>query len=140
MLRISATAGLLEWQRETRARMPSFGSNAAPCWPSSLHCRGVGTAWIDKIVAERPRRWLPSALSRRNRRLSGECRIKGLEFEAVFFVGLDRLVEQEPDLFDKYLYVGATRAATYLGVTVSGMVLPDRLSCLKESFRTKWAE
>ena len=40
--------------------------------------------------------------------------IKGLEFEAVFFVGLDRLAEQQPELFDKYLYVGATRAAMYL--------------------------
>ena len=58
--------------------------------------------------------------------------IKGLEFEAVFFVGLDRLVEQEPDLFDKYLYVGATRAATYLGVMVGGTALPDRLSGLEE--------
>ncbi len=30
--------------------------------------------------------------------------IKGLEFEAVFFVGIDRLAERHPDLFDKYLY------------------------------------
>jgi len=40
--------------------------------------------------------------------------IKGLEFEAVFFVGIDRLAEIYPDLFDKYLYVGATRAATWI--------------------------
>ena len=43
--------------------------------------------------------------------------IKGLEFEAVFFIGVDRLAQKYPDLFGNYLYVGATRAATYLGVT-----------------------
>jgi hypothetical protein len=35
--------------------------------------------------------------------------IKGLEFEAVFFVGIDELVTQRPELFDKYLYVGDPR-------------------------------
>lgn len=43
--------------------------------------------------------------------------IKGLEFEAVFFVGLDRIVAAEPELFRQILYVGATRAARYLGIT-----------------------
>lgn len=43
--------------------------------------------------------------------------IKGLEFEAVFFVDIDRLEQRSPDLFARYLYVGATRAATYLGIT-----------------------
>jgi hypothetical protein len=33
--------------------------------------------------------------------------IKGLEFEAVFFIGIDRLAERQQDLFEKYLYVGA---------------------------------
>jgi hypothetical protein len=64
--------------------------------------------------------------------------IKGLEFEAVFFVGLDKLVEQEPDLFDKYLYVGATRAATYLGVAVDGTSLPAQLQGLSASFALDW--
>lgn len=50
--------------------------------------------------------------------------IKGLEFEAVFFVNIDRLAERETDLFGRYLYVGATRAATYLGLTVSGGQFP----------------
>ena len=45
--------------------------------------------------------------------------IKGLEFEAVFFVGVDDLVSSYPEAFDKYLYVGATRAATYLGLTTT---------------------
>ena len=31
--------------------------------------------------------------------------IKGLEFEAVFFIGIDRLARLHPQLFDKYLYV-----------------------------------
>jgi DNA polymerase III delta prime subunit len=34
--------------------------------------------------------------------------IKGLEFEAVFFVGIDQLATLHPALFDKYLYVGTT--------------------------------
>lgn len=33
--------------------------------------------------------------------------IKGLEFEAVFFVGIDALANAKPDLFDRYLYVGS---------------------------------
>jgi superfamily I DNA/RNA helicase len=64
--------------------------------------------------------------------------IKGLEFEAVFFVGLDELAVQKPDLFDKYLYVGATRAATYLGVTCSGEELPARMTALERCFGDSW--
>jgi len=59
--------------------------------------------------------------------------IKGLEFEAVFFIGIDELAQEKPDLFDKYLYVGATRAATYLGMTCQNG-LPDRLSHLEPEF------
>jgi hypothetical protein len=50
--------------------------------------------------------------------------IKGLEFEAVFFVGIDRLARRLPALFDRYLYVGITRAATYLGVTCDAALPP----------------
>ncbi len=64
--------------------------------------------------------------------------IKGLEFEAVFFVGLDRLAEQHPDLFDKYLYVGATRAATYLGLTCE-TDLPEPMQDLANLFGDSWA-
>lgn len=63
--------------------------------------------------------------------------IKGLEFEAVFFVAVDRLAESQPDLFDKYLYVGATRAATYLGLTCEGS-LPPLLRPLEELFGPHW--
>lgn len=60
--------------------------------------------------------------------------IKGLEFEAVFFLGIDELAEQEPELFDKFLYVGATRAATYFGITCSTTQLPKRIQQLRPLF------
>jgi len=63
--------------------------------------------------------------------------IKGLEFEAVFFVGVDRLAEMKPHLFDRYLYVGATRAATYLAVVCTGE-LPSRLEGLRPNFCARW--
>ncbi len=63
--------------------------------------------------------------------------IKGLEFEAVFFVDVDRLAELKPDLFDRYLYVGATRAATYLGIVCADR-LPARLDELRMKFCDRW--
>jgi DNA helicase IV len=63
--------------------------------------------------------------------------IKGLEFEAVFFIGVDRLADLQPELFDKYLYVGTTRAATYLGITCDNL-LPDAISGLKDRFVPTW--
>lgn len=63
--------------------------------------------------------------------------IKGLEFEAVFFVGIDRLAEKHPALFDKYLYVGTTRAATYLGVTCDA-ALPPAIESLRTHFGQNW--
>lgn len=59
--------------------------------------------------------------------------IKGLEFEAVFFMEIDGLAKINPELFDKYLYVGATRAATYLGLTCSED-LPSKLVPLSHKF------
>lgn len=64
--------------------------------------------------------------------------IKGLEFEAVFFIGVDRLAEQHPSLFDKFLYVGATRAATYLGVTCD-KTLPGDIEALRPHFSFDWS-
>lgn len=64
--------------------------------------------------------------------------IKGLEFEAVFFAGVDKLAEQKPELFDRYLYVGATRAATYLGM-VCYEGLPKKLSPLLPQFAERWS-
>lgn len=63
--------------------------------------------------------------------------IKGLEFEAVFLVGLDTLLAQHPDLFDKYLYVGATRAANCLGLACAGH-LPESLEPLRQLFDADW--
>lgn len=63
--------------------------------------------------------------------------IKGLEFEAVLFVGIDALAAEEPALFDRYLYVGATRAATYLGLTCAGS-LPAKLEGLRSEFVVSW--
>jgi hypothetical protein len=59
--------------------------------------------------------------------------IKGLEFEAVFFIGVDRLAERIPDLFLRFLYVGITRAATYLGLTCEGN-LPKELEPVRARF------
>lgn len=63
--------------------------------------------------------------------------IKGLEFEAVFFVGIDKLAESHPDLFEKYLYVGATRAATYFGMTCE-KDFPAELDSIRDLFRDTW--
>lgn len=63
--------------------------------------------------------------------------IKGLEFEAVFFIDLDATISDHPDLFTKYLYVGATRAATYLGITFSGPI-PELMMPLSSHFGTDW--
>lgn len=63
--------------------------------------------------------------------------IKGLEFEAVFFVGIDKLADEQPMLFDRYLYVGATRAATYLGL-ICETTLPAKLETLRGEFKANW--
>lgn len=64
--------------------------------------------------------------------------IKGLEFEAVFFMDLDKTITQHPELFSKYLYVGATRAASYLGVTFGGDV-PPPVASLRRYFGQDWS-
>lgn len=63
--------------------------------------------------------------------------IKGLEFEAVFFLGVDRLAQLQPELFDKYIYVGITRAAAYLGLACEG-VLPAQLAPVRHHFMADW--
>ncbi len=64
--------------------------------------------------------------------------IKGLEFEAVFFVGIDKLIETHPNLYQKFLYVGATRAANYLGLTCVNE-LPENLDDLRGDFAENWS-
>jgi hypothetical protein len=63
--------------------------------------------------------------------------IKGMEFEAVFFVNLDQTIRAQQELFTKYLYVGATRAATYLGITFSREI-PEEVSALANHFQDGW--
>ncbi|MBO9380883.1 hypothetical protein GG804_29470 [Sphingomonas histidinilytica] len=65
--------------------------------------------------------------------------IKGLEFEAVFFVGIDRLSYDEPGLFERYLYVGATRAATYLGLCSIDST-PSSIRRLEHHFTDNWQQ
>lgn len=64
--------------------------------------------------------------------------IKGLEFEAVFFVGIDTLAQRHPELFAKFLYVGTTRAATYLGITCAES-LPQTMKPLRSHFVSDWS-
>ncbi|MBC6441537.1 MAG: ATP-binding domain-containing protein [Rhodobacteraceae bacterium] len=63
--------------------------------------------------------------------------IKGLEFEAVFFIDMDQTVSRYPCLFLNYLYVGATRAAEYLGITFRGEI-PRQIEPLFRHFETDW--
>jgi hypothetical protein len=64
--------------------------------------------------------------------------IKGLEFEAVFFVGIDSLADRLPDLVQKYLYVGITRAATFLALTCENK-LPQSLEFIRPLlFTSNW--
>lgn len=48
-------------------------------------------------------------------------KIKGLEFEAVFFHNIDSLLELDnsEDLLMKFIYVGLSRASFYLGITLN---------------------
>ena len=64
--------------------------------------------------------------------------IKGLEFEAVFFLGVDTLADEKPDLFEKFLYVGATRAATFLGLACKNE-MPKSLESLIPEMVETWA-
>lgn len=62
-------------------------------------------------------------------------KIKGLEFEAVFFHNIDELQNQNlsSDLLLKYLYVGLSRATFYLGLTVAEELNND-LNFIQENF------
>jgi hypothetical protein len=63
--------------------------------------------------------------------------IKGLEFEAVFFINIDKLAKEKPLLFDKYLYVGVTRATTYLGI-ICNQSLPEQIENTRDIFVDDW--
>lgn len=63
--------------------------------------------------------------------------IKGLEFEAAFFHSLQALCQDSPELLDKFLYVGATRAATFLGLSCTGEP-PQSLVTAVEGLGSSW--
>ena len=66
--------------------------------------------------------------------------IKGLEFQGAFLVDVDKIQRNNPNLVDKYLYVGLTRAAEFLGITYNGR-FPSRLRAVQEEFHTSdWNE
>lgn len=66
--------------------------------------------------------------------------IKGLEFEAVFFLHMDMMHEQNPGLVDKFLYVGLSRSRTFLAVTSVG-ALPPTLGPVRHQFDSgNWAQ
>lgn len=66
--------------------------------------------------------------------------IKGLEFESVFFVNIDQIAQQVPELIDKYLYVGLSRAASFLAVTYN-TTFPEKIKFVEESFKEgNWSE
>jgi hypothetical protein len=62
-------------------------------------------------------------------------KIKGLEFEAVFFHNLDTIQNQNlsDDLLLKYLYVGLSRATFYLGITTK-TELNENLKFILDNF------
>ena len=59
--------------------------------------------------------------------------IKGMEFEAVFIIDIDKIAVQSPDLVDKLLYVGLTRAASYLAITYKN-IFPEKLKYVERDF------
>lgn len=59
--------------------------------------------------------------------------IKGLEFESVFFLDINKIASSDPQLFDKYIYVGLTRAASFMGVTYEGK-FPHKIKKIESYF------
>jgi hypothetical protein len=59
--------------------------------------------------------------------------IKGLEFEACFIHNFDKLQNQNSEVAIKYLYVGLSRAAFYLGLT-SSAEFNDKLKFMNNHF------
>jgi len=59
--------------------------------------------------------------------------IKGLEFEAVFYANIDQMAEKATNLIERYLYVGLSRARSFLGMTYTTQ-FPRRLDCVRGHF------
>lgn len=61
-------------------------------------------------------------------------RVKGMEFEVVFFYNIDEVSKQK--LIDQYLYVGLSRATFYMAVA-SNEITDPQLMELSERFSKK---
>lgn len=66
--------------------------------------------------------------------------IKGLEFEGVFFVNIDKLEKIKENSFKNFLYVGASRAAKFFGMTTEGTDIPQQLSGVEHLFVQGWQQ
>ncbi len=64
--------------------------------------------------------------------------VKGLEFEAALLTGIDTMERQDRRLFGTRLYVAATRAVRFFGV--SCRKLPPRLESLRDQFCEHWVD
>jgi len=59
--------------------------------------------------------------------------IKGMEFEAVFFMDIDDYELADKELLDKYFYVGLSRANFFLAATVN-LELPQAIAFIMDKF------
>lgn len=89
-----------------------------------------GEAWSNRLEGSRDGNNLGN--SGRVRIFPVEC-IKGLEFEAVFYVGFDRMADIHKELIDKYVYVGLSRARSFRGVAYERQ-FPQRFHCIEQHF------
>ncbi|MDR1395366.1 MAG: ATP-binding domain-containing protein [Deltaproteobacteria bacterium] len=64
--------------------------------------------------------------------------IKGLEFEAVFLLNVDQLVQSQPDLYRQLIYTAVSRAASFFGATCRG-AWPEELAYLEPLFGQDWS-
>ena len=72
-------------------------------------------------------------------RVFGVQHIKGLEFEAVFFVDVDHVACELDELFYREGGPFTPRAATYLGITCSSTNLPPQLEPMANAFKLTWS-
>lgn len=59
--------------------------------------------------------------------------IKGMEFEAVFFIDIDKMEDDDSVFIDKYVYVGLSRARFFLAITIKTQ-FPKRLKTIECMF------
>jgi hypothetical protein len=73
-------------------------------------------------------------------RVFGNDHIKGLEFESVFFCDIDVVAKAHADLVDKFVYVGVSRARSFLGMTYRD-AFPPKLDVIRPqlSFANRFA-